>query len=128
MAVAELGGLSGPVDREVDLADLGERFGGVLEPGRHPAVAGVSADDGLDVVVEYRQPLRVPVEGEPLVGMGPPQLPVLAGVRAEAGFEFGQSSAVAGDAEFAECGRVGDRIEGEVVDVAVRAGGGRRRR
>jgi len=38
--------------REVDFTDLRECFGGVLQPRRHPTIAGVSADDRLDVAVE----------------------------------------------------------------------------
>lgn len=67
--VVEVGGLFGPVDRQVDLADLLERLCGVLEPRRDLPVHGVGADDGVDVVVQDGEALRIPVEGEPLVGM-----------------------------------------------------------
>lgn len=55
MSAVEVGRLLGPVDGEVDLADLLECFGGVLEPGGDLPVAGVGADDRVDVVVEHRE-------------------------------------------------------------------------
>lgn len=67
MSAVEVGRLPGPVDRQVDLADLLERLGGVLQPGRNLPVPGVGADDRVDVVIEYRKSLGVPVEYEPLV-------------------------------------------------------------
>jgi hypothetical protein len=38
----KIGGLLGPVDRKIDLADLLERPGGPLEPRRDPAVLGMA--------------------------------------------------------------------------------------
>lgn len=67
VTAVEVGGLLGPVDRQVDPADLLERHSSVLQPGRDLPVPGVGADDRVDVVVEHSQPLRIPVEGEPLV-------------------------------------------------------------
>lgn len=58
----ELGGLAGPVDGEVGLPDLVEGFGGVPEPGSDLAVAGVGADDGVDVAVEHGESPIVPLE------------------------------------------------------------------
>ena len=67
MAAVEVGSPTGPVDGQVGLADLGHGLGGVLQPGRDLHVAGVGADNRLDVTVEHRQPLGIPAEGEPLV-------------------------------------------------------------
>lgn len=67
MSSVEVRGLFRPVDGQVDLADLFERLGGVLQPGGDLSILRVGADDRLDVVVEHGEALRVPVEGEPLV-------------------------------------------------------------
>ncbi len=61
MSSPEVRGLFRPVDGEVDLTDLLERLGGVLQPGRDLPVLGVGAEDRLDVPVEDCEPLRVPV-------------------------------------------------------------------
>jgi hypothetical protein len=41
MPTVEVGGLLRPVDRQVGLADLRQRFGGVLQPGGDLPVADV---------------------------------------------------------------------------------------
>jgi hypothetical protein len=48
----ELGRLLRPADGQVDLADLLEGPGSVLEPRGDLPVAGVAADDGVDVAVK----------------------------------------------------------------------------
>jgi hypothetical protein len=67
VALVEVSGLLRPVDGQVDLADLLEGLGGVLQPGCDSPVLGVGADDRVDVVIEDGESLGVPVEGEPLV-------------------------------------------------------------
>lgn len=69
VASPEVGGLLGPFDGEVDLADFRQRLGRVLQPGGNLPILGVRADDRVDVMVEHREPLRVPFQGEPLMGV-----------------------------------------------------------
>lgn len=117
MSAVEVGGLFRPVDGEVDLADLLERFGGVLQPGCDLPVLGVGPDDGVDVVVEHGQPLGVPVQGEPVVGvLG---VPPFGGAGTESRLDFGQPFPVGGHADLAKCRGVGHGVEFEVVDLAV---------
>jgi len=67
VSTVEVGGLAGPVDGEVYLADLLKRLGGVLQPGCDLPVARMGADDRVDVVVEDGEALVVPLDGEPLM-------------------------------------------------------------
>ena len=113
---AELGGLTRPIDRQVILADLFERLGGLLEPRGNLPVADVGADDRVDVTVEDRETLGVPVEGEP--GVRVARLPTVLAVRAraEARLDLGEAAAVGGDACFAQGVGVRHDVEFEVVD------------
>ena len=52
MPAAEVGGLLGQVDGQVDLADLLERLRGVLQPCGDLSVLGMASDDRVDVVVK----------------------------------------------------------------------------
>jgi hypothetical protein len=54
MSAAEVRRLLGPVDREIDLADLVECLCGVLQPGRDLPVLGMGPDDRVDVMVKDR--------------------------------------------------------------------------
>ena len=119
MPTVEVDGLLGPVDREVDLADLFQRLGSVLEPGGDPTVAGMSPNDRIDVAIEDSEPLLVPPQHEPGVRVGgcPPfharrQRNQLRRLLLE-------PFPIARQALYAEGRRVGDRIELEVVDDAV---------
>ena len=67
MSLVVVGRLLGPVDSQVDLVDLGEGPGGVLQPGSDLSVTGVGPDDRVGVTVEDGQAPGVPVQDEPLV-------------------------------------------------------------
>lgn len=114
-----VGCLSSPVDRQVDLADLLERLGRVLQPRRHLAVAGMGADDRVDVAVEDGEASVVPLQHPPLVPIG--QRPAIRPHRhrCQRGADGVQASPVRLHAGVAKSGGVGDRIELEVVDVTV---------
>ena len=112
-------GLFGPVDREVDLADLVERFRGVFEPGCDFAVAGVGADDRVDVTVEHCEAPVIPVEHEPFVTIR--HLPRLDSCRdrCEAGADRFEPLPIRVQSGVAERWRVGDGVELEVVDLTI---------
>ena len=67
MPAVEVGRLLRPADGKIDLADLLEGPGGVLKPRGDLPVAGVGADDCVDVAVENGQSPRVPLDHEPRV-------------------------------------------------------------
>ena len=119
MAWADIERLPRPVDRKIELANLCQCFGCIQEPLRDLPVACVGADDRLDITVQHRQPLRVPVQGEPVMAVRcrPPLL--LRRPDAEAGFEVGEPCPISGDALLAERARIGDEIEVEVVALTV---------
>jgi hypothetical protein len=91
--VVEIGRLLRPFNGQVDLADLFEGLGGVLEPRGELPVAGVGANDGVDVAVENGQSPSVPVDHEPLVRMSR-RPAVLQGPCPEAGLEIGESCSI----------------------------------
>ena len=64
VAVAVVGGQLGPIDREVRSVNLGERLGGVVQPSGHSPIPRMGGDDRLDVPVQNRQALGVPVQRE----------------------------------------------------------------
>ena len=63
-AQVEVRATLGPQNRQVRLADLFERERGSEELVRACAIPQVGLDDRIDVAVENRQPLRLPVENE----------------------------------------------------------------
>ena len=115
MVWADIERLPRPVDRKIELANLRQCFGCIQERLRDLPVACVGADDRLDITVQHRQPLRVPVQGEPVMGVRcrPPLL--LRWPWCRAGFDVGEPCPVGGHALLAERGRVGDGVEVEVV-------------
>ena len=119
MARADVHAPAGPVDGERHLADLLEGFGGVLEPGRDLPVFGVCPDDRLDVMVEHSEPAVVPLQHPPFMPVGHRPGLGLGWLRGEGRATFVESRPVSGDADLAEGWRIGDRVELEVVDVAV---------
>ena len=131
MAEVEPGGLSGPVDGKVELADLGQSLGGVLQPGRHLPVTGVGSDDRVNVLVPDGEPTRVPLHDEPGVILlqtsapgGPVRAPQVAlllvgELGAELGGDLVQLRPIGGQAWLAESGSVADRIDLEEVALVV---------
>ena len=114
-----VGCLSSPVDCQVDLADLLERPGRVLQPRRHLAVAGMGADDRVDVAVEDGEASVVPLEHPALVSIGHRPAIRLCRLRCQRRADGVQAGPVRLHAGIAESRGVGDRIELEVVDVTV---------
>ena len=111
--------LTGPVDGEVDLADLFERLSGVLQPRGHLAVACMGSDDGVDVAVEHRETSVVPVQHETLVTIGNRPAIRFRWFRPEGGAHRIEPFPVGVHAGIPEGGGVGDGIDLEVVHVPV---------
>ena len=111
VAAVEVGGLLRPVDGEVDLTDLVEGLGGVLQPGRDLSVLGVGPDDRLDVMIEDREPLCVPVEGEPLMRVARRPTIFLLGPGAKARLDLRQALSVRRHADLAKSRCVRHRIQ-----------------
>ncbi len=114
-----VGCLTGPVDGEVDLADLFERLSGVLQPRGHLAVACVGPDDGVDVAVEHRETSVVPVQHPTLVTIGNRPAIRLRWFRPEGGTHRVEPCPVRLHTHISERGGVRDGIDLEVVDVPV---------
>jgi len=115
----EVGRLLRPVEGQVDLADLLEGLGGVLEPRGDLPVAGVAADDGVDVAVENGQSPSVPLDHEPLVRVSRRPEVLRGGPWPKAGLNIGESCSIGRHPGLAQRRRIGDRVDLEVVDVAV---------
>ena len=79
----------------------------------------MGADDRVDVAVEHRQSLGVPVQPEPVAAIRRRPPSFLRGPWAEAGFDLGEPSTVGGHALLAERRCVGDRVDLEVVALVV---------
>ncbi len=126
----EIGCLFGPVDGQVDLADLFERLGRVLQPRRDLATAHVGADDRLHVSVGDGQAARVPGQHRPAAAVSGGLLPclgvvqaplperplvLLAGFGAEALIDPVEFGPIQLEPSRAERRRVGDRVDLEEV-------------
>lgn len=83
------------------------------------AVLRAGADDRVDVVIENGEPLGVPAQGEPLVGVGGGPTAFLGRTRPEACPDIIEGLAVRRHARHAESRGVGDGVELEVFRVAV---------
>ena len=111
--------LTGPVDRQVDLANLLERLGGVLKPRSDPPVAGVGADDRADVAVVDGEASVVPLQHPTLMSIGYRPAIRLGRLRPHCGAHGIEACPIHLHADVAQSRGVGHRIELEVVDVAV---------
>ena len=82
-------------------------------------VAGVGADDGVDVAVENGQSPSVPLDHEPLVRVSRRPEVLRGGPWPKAGLNIGESRSIGRQPGLAQCRRIGDRVNLEVVDVAI---------
>lgn len=113
-----VGMMVGCLTSPVDLIDVLERLGRVLQPRRDPAVAGMDTDDGIDVAVEHGERSIVLLQQPTIVTIGNRAVsPRWLGP--QGGAHGLEACAVGLHAHIAEGGAVGDRIDLEVVDIPV---------
>ncbi len=119
VATVEVHGLLGPVEGEVDLADLLQGLRRVLQPGSDPSVSCVGTDDGVDIAVQDGQPLLVPVQHESSVRVGRRPSLHAGWQRAQFRSLLLELSSVASQPGRTKRRCIGDGVELEVVDLAV---------